>query len=202
MAYERFDTRALDQRTSTYKAQFWSVANDEQKAAADKVWTSAVEQVKGLLIEGREIVASVDYTEEGRKKKLAAWATKAEALKRDLLPFLKKESEKPAQEIANLIAAADGGLVWDEKLKGYTRKTPISTDPQAIADATEARAYWRTLPPQQFLDDYRQWVMEDDPRARIAEADPTGVLVSGTASANGRDRSAWTDHRMPVKSWS
>ena len=73
-------------------------------------------------------------------------------------------------------------MVWDAKLKGYVNAKPIA-DPQAIADATEARAYWRTLPPAKFREQWREWVLADDPRYRIAAADPTGVLVSETDRA-------------------
>ena len=178
MAYEISDRRSgFLRKTAAYYDLFVTVASPEQKAAADKVWLSAIQQVNGLYADRDEIQAGDKFTDKHKKELLAAWATKTEALKRDLLTFLKKEAEKPGEQIANLIAAADGGLVWHPELKAYTRKTPTSSDPQAIADATEARAYWRSLPPQQFIDLYRQWVTEDDPRARIAEADPTGVLV-------------------------
>lgn len=183
-------------KIDAYKEVFWSVADDDQRAGADKVWGSAIQQVIEHLVERQEILESVDHTAAGKSKKQSAHASKGAAIARDLLPLLEKSKAEPAEQEQNLIAAADLQLVWDPALKGYIKPKP-STDPQSIADATEARAYWRGLPTQQFLDLYKQWVLDNDPRARVAEADPTAVLVNERTRAWARqvrvDRSPYAN---------
>ena len=124
-----------------------------------------------------EIENSPDFTPDGRAKALRALVNEREADGADLLPKMRAATEAIAVGIGNLELAADGGMTWDPKLKGYLKTDPTRT-PEEMADEREARDHWRTLPETERRELYRRYVVENDPRARWLERDPVGTLVT------------------------
>jgi hypothetical protein len=125
----------------------------------------------------RDIAENPNLSEAGRTAALARLEAQRETDGKVHLAAMEALSADKQTEAQRLIEAADRGLEAYGK-NAYVLKHHVSDDPRQLTLDGEARNHYRSMDPAKFRELYQQWVIADDPRARVAEADPTGLLVS------------------------
>jgi len=138
----------------------------------------AFADLRAVASEDEQIRSNSNLSATGRTTALAALDAKRRQWAAEHGPRLQAALAAVQKSMAHAIDASWRGLIPTEDGKSHVLRNHTSTDPGQIALDSEARGYWRTLDPQKFRELYRQWVVEDDARARIAENDPTGTLLT------------------------
>jgi hypothetical protein len=159
--------------------------------AAHSDWRPVYDALIADATERHAIETNPDLTPDGRDRGLASLRDRRLATAGKVLPSVVKISNDVDARILSLEAATDLGMREETHggVRGFVKTIPDPTAEQ-IALAAEFRAAMRTLAaanPGEFSIRYRQFVADDDPRARWSEADPAGGLVGPQLRAWARE---------------
>jgi hypothetical protein len=169
----------------SYSAYFGPIADAgslEDVDAGHRDWKPIYDAHVAYTTERIAIETNPDLTPDGRDRALAGLRDRTHAAAAKLLPPVVKIANDIDARILGMEGAADLGMREETHggVRGFVKTVPDQTAEQ-IALAAEFRAVKRTLAatkPGEWSSEYRAFVAANDERARWAEADPTGALVS------------------------